>query len=278
MDYYKHRLYLFGGRRSTIFSNDFWIFSINRERWKLVKCNNNVPPKCAHHCSVIYHHYLILFGGLTQDDNENWICYNDLFIFNFASKLWTKIECDKQPESRYKHSMCISKNQLIIYGGLSCQDIPLNDMHSIDLSSIGQEKPCHWNKIQHNIGCLFGQIMASHDYKIFIHGGSHQYNSASQSQSLIIYEDYNIYVDKHDFVRLYMEYDIPQFIPHFMVDIIDAFLDRIHSKKTDHICDEIGNIYCHNGCLLTNNNHVYMFIYGGFPISNNNHSYLITIS
>lgn len=96
----------------------------------------------------MFKNYLIVFGGLSQDNNT----FNDIYLYNIEKKEWIKagiIEdpVNQFPLSRNSHSSVLYKDKLFIFGGSNSSEGPLNDLWMLDLSKI-EENIVEWK-------CLF---------------------------------------------------------------------------------------------------------------------------
>ena len=96
---YNNDLYLFGGRNNhKNFVNNLWKYSINQKKWK--KFNINVINGMYCHNTVIYKHYLIIFGGRSYQ-NGSPIVYNNIYSFNMKTNKTKMIKTLNTPSPRY---------------------------------------------------------------------------------------------------------------------------------------------------------------------------------
>ena len=73
---------------------------------------------------------MYIFGGKDEDNLK----LNDIWKYNFETRVWTEIHCVDAPLERSGHSASIyAENYMIIYGGIFEITKELNDMHIFDL-------------------------------------------------------------------------------------------------------------------------------------------------
>ena len=195
MEYYKGKIYLFGGMLNyKEFSNQLWVYNISLNIWnkKNGSFNGSInPPLSAGHAMIMYQNYLIVFGGFNRVD-KTYVCYNSVFIYDCDNNIWNNIECKNKPNPRFYHGMCISNNKLIIHGGLNVNDKTQSDMYWIDINSIINNESPIWIKIDNNIGPLYGHLILSKDNAIYCFGGNTQFKDFLQNNSLVVwYQKYN---------------------------------------------------------------------------------------
>ena len=269
--------------------NDLWEFNIKSKKFKEIKVNSNNPPKSCKHKSVIYKHYIILFGGTTYE-NQSWICHGEIYLFNIKKNEWNIIECSNKPESRFDHGMCVIDDRLVISGGVNSTDVSMNDMYYIDINDVINNKSPTWIEIDDifdgfNMGNVHTHLMVSSNYIIYMFGGSGIYNNFSANNNLIKYVNYNMSFGsmKLDFVRRYIisrilinkkDINIPELVIHSISNHL-----CFNNKMTTYSINDISKRMHHNGCIIYINNICYMFIFGGYNgFRQINDSYLIKIS
>ena len=114
---------------------DVWILSALTARWKRLqpKLNSEArshedpcsywgmafgPPRRGHMAAAYQSKYLIVFGGITNDDVE----LNDVWVFHFPTLEWKKFSAD--PETKHAatstrgHRLLLSR--LLLYYGWPC--------------------------------------------------------------------------------------------------------------------------------------------------------------
>ena len=82
LNYYDDNLYLFGGytsRRTR--TNDIWTFSMEMRFWNpCLHITNQKPHERSDHKSIMYKHYLIIFGGVLKNLNQLNECHLNAFF------------------------------------------------------------------------------------------------------------------------------------------------------------------------------------------------------
>ncbi|GKT29730.1 hypothetical protein ADUPG1_014165 [Aduncisulcus paluster] len=132
-----------GGDTGKQCLNDTWIFSIYSFEWEKISTVGDIPsPRYYHTMVSVGPSTLILFGGsdryASQDHSKY---YNDTFIFDTVSGAWRKISYEgidsiSIPCPRYGHSMCMSGDRVVMFGGYGGYDGEtgsLNDLWEFDL-------------------------------------------------------------------------------------------------------------------------------------------------
>ena len=101
LNYYDNKLYLYGGKTYNLCYNEMWMYCLIENKWNEIDCSDQIeiPPATAHHRCVNYREYIILFGGVAEFDDE-WVYYNDIYVFNCDTNKWKKIITINPPVSR----------------------------------------------------------------------------------------------------------------------------------------------------------------------------------
>ena len=134
---YKNALYIYGGRTNPYnLNNQMYIYNIDNQQWSIFNTINHTPR--YRHSSIIYKHYMIVFGGRTIDQ-----VHNDLLILDLHSKRWYKIDSIGDiPIARHSHQVTIVKDTMYLYGGrinteiLSSSSTQFFYMHTIKLDKL----------------------------------------------------------------------------------------------------------------------------------------------
>ena len=95
----RDELILFGGEyynghKVTMF-NDLYVYNLKKMQWTLIKAPNGPPPRTFHQAVCVSRNggELWIFGGeFSSPSQSQFYHYNDLWVFNFQSKQWTKIQ------------------------------------------------------------------------------------------------------------------------------------------------------------------------------------------
>ena len=94
--YYNHALYVFGGELATAENyhhyKDIWKFDLAKNLWTEMKPNNKGGPTSrSGHRSLVWRHYMVVYGGFYEAVRESPRWFNDLHIYDFSTNAW--IEC-----------------------------------------------------------------------------------------------------------------------------------------------------------------------------------------
>mmetsp|Transcript_8255 Transcript_8255/g.12434 ORF Transcript_8255/g.12434 Transcript_8255/m.12434 type:complete len:861 (-) Transcript_8255:37-2619(-) len=94
--FYNNALYVFGGEFASADNyhhyKDIWKFDIKTNLWSEIKPRNRGgPTPRSGHRSLVWRHYMIIFGGFFEAVRETPRWYNDLHVYDFSTNSW--IEC-----------------------------------------------------------------------------------------------------------------------------------------------------------------------------------------
>ena len=113
----------------------------------------------------------MVFGGEGADD------LGDLWTYDVRSLRWEELKIDGNgPCARRFHSSCLVDNKMYIFGGCHSKYICLNDLYSLNLTSLLEEglaDDLRWEKVKLNGEITERWGHSSHYYKgeIFVFGG-----------------------------------------------------------------------------------------------------------
>jgi N-acetylneuraminic acid mutarotase len=143
----QQNILLFGGFNNTSTLNDTWIYDCTTDSWSRKHPDINPPPRIDP--SMYYNpdfEKIIFFGGYNFEKTES---FNDTWVFDFSTNIWTELNPQIAPTSRYGHRMVYDLfNQTgILFGGRAGEvtndlwryNYELNSWKEIDLG--GGEKP-----------------------------------------------------------------------------------------------------------------------------------------
>jgi N-acetylneuraminic acid mutarotase len=107
-------LCLFGGEeQDNKTSNDLYEFNLTKGEWNLIKTSGDFISGRFGHSTVSNGKDMYVFGG---NDGKNFL--DHLFVYNFESKTWTKIDKTlNQPKSRMGSTLNFHNNSLVLFGG-----------------------------------------------------------------------------------------------------------------------------------------------------------------
>ena len=128
--FYNQALYIFGGEMATADQyhhyRDFWKYDIPSKSWtELVPITKSTPPPRSGHRSVVWRHYMLLFGGFYEGNlREVTRWYNDLWIYDFSTNSWhaqlySKLATLPAPRSAFNFTVCPTTDVAYVYGGFS---------------------------------------------------------------------------------------------------------------------------------------------------------------
>eukprot|EP00472_Partenskyella_glossopodia_P010491 CAMPEP_0197523014 /NCGR_PEP_ID=MMETSP1318-20131121/8033_1 /TAXON_ID=552666 /ORGANISM="Partenskyella glossopodia, Strain RCC365" /LENGTH=735 /DNA_ID=CAMNT_0043075567 /DNA_START=147 /DNA_END=2354 /DNA_ORIENTATION=+ len=135
---------------------DLWRYDIIYKKWEAINAGTSVPEHRYLHSAVSLSNgktkdSMIVFGGVGWSNN----ILNDVWIFSTKSNKWTQsfpkgsVEADTLPAWREGHSACVmpanakAETQMYMFGGISYQFMPFNDMWIYDAKkgSWAKQKP-----------------------------------------------------------------------------------------------------------------------------------------
>lgn len=94
----RDELVLFGGEyydgHKVYVYNDLYVYSLKKAQWTLIKAPNAPPPRLFHQAVVSSRNQgeLYIFGGeFSSPSQSQFYHYNDLWMFSFQDKKWTKL-------------------------------------------------------------------------------------------------------------------------------------------------------------------------------------------
>ena len=123
------RLYTFGGFGDTKGRyNDLRAYDLERGRWELVANQTGEAPKPIYlHSAVVFEGQMFIFGGSVGKDS------NDLYSYEFASRVWRRIVPSNQqvashmPSPRYGHAAVVHGGHMLVVGGCRMNNTYLSD-------------------------------------------------------------------------------------------------------------------------------------------------------
>ena len=274
---YQDNILLFGGFSYDTDYNDLWIYSTDDNEWNIVESQGNSKlPTVKKHQTVIYNHYLIIYGGVFKKKR-----YNDyVYLYDLKKGKLLRVKGQNVPAKRYLHGMCCFKDKLIINGGFNRMNSKnkLADMHMININDLINKNNPTWIPIQDNISFpILNQTLLSFNGVSYCFGENS--NMISWNPSLILHSN------KLKFVLYYIESIIQtSLIPNLVVDLVLKYCINSFNKH-HYICKNNSNQnifknYVHKGCSVTihNKNYIFTFGYNNFKSKMHGcHTYLIEI-
>ena len=256
LDYYDHKLFLLGGYNG-VYLNDLWVFNIKTNIWYKLLLKEDIPAM-AYHKTVVYHQYIIIYGGLMN----SYSCHNNLYVYDIKLQKWGYTRSIYKPIGRYKHSMCIMNKMLIIHGGLNAGESCLDTIYATDINNIIGNNTPSWIKINNiNLGALYGHSLFSHNSTLYCFSGDNP-EYLFPNNNIIIW---NKHMNQHNFIQYYCLTHFGQFPP----NIISHIITKYHNTCTFKYILETPTIlgrYEYGSCMLSNlisNQSFTIIIFGG---------------
>lgn len=169
--FYNGSLYVFGGELATSdyyhHYKDLWQFDIKKQRWSELKPNRtgSVPSSRSGHSSIVWKHYMIVFGGFYEAARDTPRWFNDVFAFDLKAQQWLDIPHSKlgaRPEPRSACNIALVNDSVMLHGGFSKLSSAATitgketkvhtDTWILHLKPILQEKPPTWEKLLSSSG------------------------------------------------------------------------------------------------------------------------------
>ena len=81
----RNELISFGGSGCGKKLNDLWSFNLSTRKWSRISSYKNAPcPREGHNHCIINMNYLMIYGGLDEDDNS----LNDMHFLDLRNFIW----------------------------------------------------------------------------------------------------------------------------------------------------------------------------------------------
>ncbi|XP_014674445.1 PREDICTED: kelch domain-containing protein 4-like isoform X1 [Priapulus caudatus] len=119
------QLWIFGGEFASPTQSQFyhykdlWVYHISKKQWEKINAHGG-PSSRSGHRMLASRKELVVFGGF-HDNIRNYKYFNDVYVFNFETYMWTRVEpSGPQPAPRSGHQMAVlTDGRLLVYGGYS---------------------------------------------------------------------------------------------------------------------------------------------------------------
>ena len=136
-NYYKNKLYVFGGWNGSRMVNDLYILNVATLRWNKAVYSGEVPTPRAGHSAVVIGTNLVVFGG---GDGTNYL--NDLYFLDLETMVWKQgYTSGTTPCARSRHTATVSTGQQMVVIGGGDDSRVYNDVYILDVASMSWTKP-----------------------------------------------------------------------------------------------------------------------------------------
>ncbi|CAL0307175.1 unnamed protein product [Lupinus luteus] len=131
-------LFVFGGTNGVNPLKDLHILYTSSHTWITPTIRGEGPEAREGHSAAAVGQCLFIFGGCGKSaDNDSEVYYNDLYILNTETLVWTRATTSGAPPSpRDSHSCSSWKNKIIVIGGEDRHDYYLSDVHIFDTDTL----------------------------------------------------------------------------------------------------------------------------------------------
>jgi Rab9 effector protein with kelch motifs len=130
---YKNEMIIYGGLHNYA-NTDKSLYSLNLEtlEWKIKGQKGVKPVSRDEHSVVLYNSSIYIFGGSLSKGPLS----NDLWVYSVETEEWKKLEITgAKPSPRSGHAACILDSKMYVFGGISEENIRLNDLWVCNLDS-----------------------------------------------------------------------------------------------------------------------------------------------
>lgn len=159
------KLLVHGGRNDTDYLGRLWSFDLEgSKRWTdITPALGPFPAPCDHHAAVVSGDRLFIYGGRSGPTYATSVPLSDVWSLHLPSLTW-QLEAQHGPaplprflaSSLLYHPPNVSSDQLLVFGGETGLECKLNDVWSLDLSTITwrQLSPAQWarKRCMHSFG------------------------------------------------------------------------------------------------------------------------------
>ncbi|KAG0349460.1 hypothetical protein BG004_005811 [Podila humilis] len=121
--------FVFGGvaMPTASFLDTLWRVDIQNGEWTRISSSGG-PSARQNACMVAAQggDKLVVFGGRLQNSVGS-----DVYVYDIASKIWTRGRDGGETRARHSHVCGMTGNKLIVWGGLSGTNLPVNETTSV---------------------------------------------------------------------------------------------------------------------------------------------------
>jgi N-acetylneuraminic acid mutarotase len=166
-DSYNRKTILFGGWNEDIgLTKDTWVYDSQSNQW--INKSTTISPDIRQSHAMCYHpiyHRVILFGGY-RDIGPH---FNDTWIYDYTSNMWTELHPANSPSGRYGARMVYDpiNQRIFLFGGRSTSILDDTWVYYYENNT--------WTEINttghRGIRYWHGMVYDSHNHKIIVFGG-----------------------------------------------------------------------------------------------------------
>ncbi|EDV26751.1 uncharacterized protein TRIADDRAFT_55092 [Trichoplax adhaerens] len=112
--------------------------------WESIACSGDMPTaRWRHTATIIDDGKCLIFGGITT----NMVTLNDSYIFEFASRKWSRVSVAGLVSPRHSHTACKWKDYVVVYGGLGFDFKPAIGISALNIKD---ELAMNWISLEFN--------------------------------------------------------------------------------------------------------------------------------
>ncbi|OQS07458.1 hypothetical protein THRCLA_00531 [Thraustotheca clavata] len=185
-------LFLIGGaNRNADMFNDVHVYDIEKSEWIQIHAENSASFQArSGHTAVAIGHLIYVFGGMNLPLQA---VYNDVHIFNTDTVAWSQlVPCNKPPPPRNAHVAIAIPKGMVVFGGSSPSEGPMNDVFLLKL----QEEQVEWIPITCNGSPvvkreLHAAVLLPNSNSIYISGGRLQDGQLAKEYAVLDTDTWN---------------------------------------------------------------------------------------
>jgi hypothetical protein len=107
--------------------NEIQEYRFATKSWSFLHTSGPAPKPRWGHAAAVYNHHMFVFGGRDRVSN-----FQDLFCFNFDSRVWKKIECGGI-DARFFCTGVVVEDCFYVFGGRNIHSFAFNDLQRVRL-------------------------------------------------------------------------------------------------------------------------------------------------
>jgi len=166
------KMVVFGGvNPDSVILNDVWVYDPDSHHWLQSKVEGVPILPREGHSAVAVGNSMVVFGGISYAYSP----FNDVWTYLSASNTWVMNKpTGTKPAPRWMHSAVLHSakggaRQMIVFGGITHQYVPLNDIWILNIESMSWSQPS-MTGVAPFPRMLHAAVIVEDSF--FIHGGS----------------------------------------------------------------------------------------------------------